>query len=38
MKNEVDPTTIQKIWQVVKRIIEIIVAVICGNEITTFLP
>lgn len=30
--------TIQKIWSVVKRIIEIIIGVICGTELTTFLP
>lgn len=29
---------IQKIWTVVKRIIEIIIGVICGTEISTFLP
>lgn len=29
---------INKIWSVVKRIIEIIIGVICGTEISTFLP
>lgn len=29
---------ITKIWNVVKRIIEIIIGVICGTEISAFLP
>lgn len=29
---------ISKIWSVVKRIVEIIIGVICGTELSTFLP
>lgn len=29
---------LSKIWNVIKRIIEIIIGVICGTEISTFLP
>lgn len=32
-----DKSKVQKIWSVVKRIIEIIIGVICGTEISTFL-
>lgn len=33
-----DKEKLLKIWNVVKRIIEIIIGVICGTEISTFLP
>lgn len=29
--------TLRKIWSAVKRIVEIIIAIICGSEITSFL-
>lgn len=29
---------IQKIWNCIKRIIEIIIGFICGSEISTILP
>lgn len=29
---------ISKIWSVIKRIVEIIIGVICGTELSTFLP